>query len=193
MKTPGPKALEVARAATLNKKLALAQIALFEVSARHSAEEVVPTPQFSFSMNLESPSCVIRATDVVALFPLNVTVEHLAGGVRVPLAQIRVVARVFYRIADDFNEADAAAVPDYIGIVGWMHAWPYLRAEVQSLSTNLDFPPLVLPVLLSGQTADISVQVVTAPAIPKEHALLAPRVLAKARKAKAKARSPRGK
>jgi hypothetical protein len=32
-----------------------------------------------------------------------------------------------------------------------MHSWPYLRAEVQSLTSKLELPPLTLPPLVSGQ------------------------------------------
>lgn len=184
---PSPTAgLDVGRASTLNKKLALGQISLFELSARHSAE-IVAAPAFSFTMKLESPSCAFRETDVVALFPLVVTIEHVKKSKRVPLAEVRVTARVVYRKADEFSSADSAALPDYVGIVGWMHVWPYLRAEVQSLSTKLDFPPLLLPVLLSGQTADIPVNVVAPPQAHRDQTPSESKGFAAKRKAKPRA------
>lgn len=160
---PASARLEVSRASTLNSKLALGQIAVFELSARHSGM-VVAAPNFSFTMKLDSPHCAVRAPDVAAVFRLVVTVEHAEQDKRVALGEVRVAVRAIYRKSPDFTVADEAAVPDYVGIVGWMHVWPYLRAEVQSLSTKLDFPPLLLPVLLSGQTADIPVHL-AAPAL----------------------------
>jgi hypothetical protein len=139
--------LEVARAATLNKKLALGSIGVLELSAK-----------LSFTMNLQPVSCVSRPGDVIAVYPLRVIVEHVDGEARLPLAELSVSMRASYRKFPSFTNDDEAAVPHYVGIVGWMHVWPYLRAEVQSLSTKLDQPPLVLPVLLSGQTAEVPVE-----------------------------------
>lgn len=38
----------------------------------------------------------------------------------------------------------------FAGIVGFMHAYPYIRAEVQTLTCKLGLPALTLGVLLSG-------------------------------------------
>lgn len=186
----GSARLEVARASTLNTKLALGQIAVFELSARHSGT-LVATPNFSFTMKLDSPHCAVRAPDVAAVFRLVVTVEHAEQDSRVALGEVRVAVRAIYRKSADFSAADEAAVPDYIGIVGWMHVWPYLRAEVQSLSTKLDFPPLLLPVLLSGQTADIPVNLVAPSLAQGARASREAKVTATKGKSKSRARAKR--
>jgi hypothetical protein len=36
------------------------------------------------------------------------------------------------------------------GILGVMHAWPYFRSEVQSLSAKVGLPALTMPTVLSG-------------------------------------------
>lgn len=162
MKPSKPAPLEVARAAMLNQKLALGSIGVLELSAKLSAQHV-EAPSFSFTMNLQPVSCVSRPGDVIAVYPLRVVVEHVAGEARIPLAELSVSMRASYRKHPSFTGDDEAAVRHYVGIVGWMHVWPYLRAEVQSLSSKLDLPPLVLPVLLSGQTAEVPVELVALP------------------------------
>ena len=152
--------LEVGRASSLNTKLRLEHVSLFRVAGNHSGE-VVASPSFSYTTNLEPPVCADLGSKVVAVFPVTITINHVADGSRVPLGEVHVSMRAIYRKSPTFADEDHPAVEHYVGIVGWMHVWPYVRAEVQSLSTKLGFPPLVLPVLLSGQTANIPVQVLS--------------------------------
>jgi hypothetical protein len=66
--------------------------------------------------------------------------------------------RAAYEFREEPTESDWAAFEHYAGIVGWLHVWPYMRAEVHCLSTKLGFPPLVLDVMLSGHTSQLSVR-----------------------------------
>ena len=148
------------RAATLNRRLQLSNISIFELSGQRTPHSVpgAGEPNLSFSLELESPACLDGEGEVFAVFPVLVKLEQLEGTERHGLAVLRVGVHIVYAKDRALDEGEAAALEDYVGIVGWMHAWPYVRAEIQALSVKLGFPPLVLPVLLAGQTADIEVR-----------------------------------
>ena len=188
MSAPKSRRHEVARAAKLNEKVRLSQITLFEISARHLARLEGLEPTFSFSMRPETVLYTEEKDETFAAFPLRVTIEHKGEQGKVALGEIHVVVRVIYRREPTWQPEDADLFDDYLGIVGWMHAWPYLRAEVQSLSTKLTFPPLILPVLLAGQTADVGVQRV-GDELAKEPSAV-PKVVQKRRRTKAAKSSP---
>jgi hypothetical protein len=163
MSTPKSPPLEVGRASKLSSKLRLDQIALHELSAKHVAGH--EAPKLAFAVDLGTVSYASREDDVVAVFPLGVTIQHQGEGTTLELAQLMITTRVFYRHETTWTAEDEAYLPDYLGLVGWMHTWPYARAEVQGLSVKLGFPALLLPVLLSGQTAEVIVQRIGAPPV----------------------------
>jgi hypothetical protein len=141
---------ELARAGRLNQKLRIEQISLFALDARHVAANASPT--LAFTMHAETVTWApVEPGIVVSLFPLTVDVEHDQDGERTKLAKLHVTTRVFYSRGASFEASDLEFVPDYLAFNGWMHAWPYARADIQMLSSRLGFPPLVLPVLLAGQ------------------------------------------
>jgi hypothetical protein len=77
------------------------------------------------------------------------------------LATIRVAVRLQYEIrpaGDDGDDQDAKEVPDddvktFLAVSGFMHAWPYVRAEVQSLSAKIGLPAIVLPLMVTGHAS----------------------------------------
>ena len=75
--------------------------------------------------------------------------------------------------AIDALVAEHADLDDFVGISGYLHLWPYLRAEVQCLTTKLGLPPLVLPVQMSSHAA-AAVTVVQASELPGRTRLGAP-------------------
>ena len=100
---------------------------------------------------------------LVALFGLSSAIVALPRREGDPepgeLGIVQVTVQVEYDIRKELDDEQQAALPDFIGVVGWMHAWPYIRAEVQELSAKLRFnPPVTLPVLLAGQTCDVPVE-----------------------------------
>ncbi|MGH7438636.1 MAG: hypothetical protein ACRENE_23350 [Polyangiaceae bacterium] len=46
-------------------------------------------------------------------------------------------------------------IDHYVGIGAVLHAWPYLRAQVQYLSTQLGMTPIVLPVIVAAQLPEV--------------------------------------
>jgi hypothetical protein len=47
-------------------------------------------------------------------------------------------------------------VDDFAGTLGFMHSWPYFRAEVQALTAKLGLPALTLPIVLSGNVPGLA-------------------------------------
>ncbi|WP_437486626.1 hypothetical protein WME75_04085 [Sorangium sp. So ce1014] len=68
----------------------------------------------------------------------------------VQIAAFSVVLRADYGCAAHGDMPGVDELPHYAGLMSYMHTWPYFRADIQYLSTKLGFPPLVLPVVLSG-------------------------------------------
>lgn len=153
-----PVAWDIERARRLNAKLSLDEIFVWALEAGHTPDAVVSKPRWTFSMNLEPVHWLRAESTLLAIFPITVAVQHDAGEGREDLGHLRVALRLGYKTSPDFADEDEAFVGDYLGTAGWLHAWPYLRTEIQSLSSRLGFPPLVLPVLLAGQTATVPCQ-----------------------------------
>lgn len=150
------RVLEVAVASTLNKKMRLTDAMLFGVEARQIGGH--SDPNLSYTLSLDPVVWTRFEYGVAAVYSVTVILEHVEGTNREPLAKISVSMRLTYASHPSFEANDEPALEDYLGIVGWLHAWPYLRAEVQTLSGRLGFPPLVLDVLHAGQTASIAVE-----------------------------------
>lgn len=112
-------------------------------------------PPFKFAMNLGVVHWTRDSAELLGVFPVEVAIQD---GSTTSLASLNVLVRATYGIIDDLTDDKLEAIPHYLGIVGWMHVWPYVRAEVQELSTKLGFPPLTLPVLLTGQTRHVPVR-----------------------------------
>lgn len=151
------KAHEVSRASTLNTKLRLTNLALYELHATRGTPP--PTKhRLTYGLSFAEITLVEQKSEVGAVLRLTVNLEALDAEIRTVLAVLDVAQTVSYRKEPTWTDEDAAALPDFIGIVGWLHAWPYVRAEVQAMSTKLGFPPLTLPTLLAGETANVPVR-----------------------------------
>lgn len=70
----------------------------------------------------------------------------------VRVAELTVSFRLEYAVRERglVSEAD---IEHFLGINGFLNAWPYVRAEVQSLTTKIGLPPLLLPVQLAAAAA----------------------------------------
>ena len=112
------------------------------------------------SWNLKDPTFVWEYADraIIAFMPLDITISlrtekdkpEVQDSER-PLGIIHVAYRAQYSLKEEpANEED---IPHFVGISGFLHVWPYLRSEVQSLTAKLGLPSLTLPVLMSGHAA----------------------------------------
>jgi preprotein translocase subunit SecB len=90
---------------------------------------------------------------IIAVFPFEVSIDGKSeAGTSTRIADVAVGLRVEYTIVPGVDLADAD-IDDFVGVNGYIQLWPYLRAEVQNLTTKVGLPPLVLPVQLSGHAA----------------------------------------
>src|SRR5690606_28053410 len=64
------------------------------------------------------------------LLTLDVTPE---GEAKQPLAELRVVPVLRYRVRAAARPPTEEEAAHYAGVLGFLHAWPYVRAEVQSI------------------------------------------------------------
>jgi hypothetical protein len=93
---------------------------------------------------------------ISTIFPFRLVVEtkDQPGGLAEAIADISVVIHLEYKLVENTGSIPQEHLPHVLGTFGYMHAWPYFRADVQWLTTKLGFPALVLPVVLSGQVGD---------------------------------------
>lgn len=148
--------LDVGAAARLSTAFRLRDVVCVSLEAKQVAAE---PPAADFSLEWDAPptnvfwELVDRRLKVV--LPLNLFV-HARGegknGKKVPLAEIGIVLRLEYEANDGASWKDED-LPHYVGITAYLHAWPYFRADVQWLTAKLGYPPLVLPVIVSGHAA----------------------------------------
>lgn len=155
----------VETAKTLNQKLQFDDVGLLAIEAKLLAP--VETSELSFGIRFDEVEWQLGDNHLFAAFPLAVGITEASESGR-EIASIQLVLRGSYRLSESFDRvADLDATDHFLAIVGWLQMWPYLRAEVQQLSNRLGLPPLVLPVLLPGQTADLSVRRAQPPASPQ--------------------------
>lgn len=64
-------------------------------------------------------------------------------------------SRIDYELETDSLPSDSA-ISKFVELNCVLHAWPYLRAEAQSLSLKLGMPMMLLPVLRAGQAAALT-------------------------------------
>lgn len=135
-------------------RIILRNIAFAEVQARLLGSDVAT------HLGYRLPQVVVtwsqQGDEISAVFPFLLVVEsrHEPGGPAEAIAEISVMMNLVYRLVHKGGEITPDELPHVIGTLGYMHAWPYFRADVQWLTTKLGFPALVLPVVLSGQVSD---------------------------------------
>ena len=93
----------------------------------------------------------------VAVFPFEVNFLCGDGADKEQdvFGSMRLALLALYEVNLDKVIGGPDALPHFLAITGTLHAWPYFRAEVQSLTAKLRLPSLTLPVLLSGAVAEL--------------------------------------
>jgi len=149
--------LDVSAAARLSNSLRLRDIVCVGLEAKHLTPNEVPADS---ALGWETPPIQVYweldDAGLKVIVPFSLFIEaHTDGGgpeKKVRLAEIGVAMRLEYDVNRDEAWSDDD-LPHYVGISSYLHAWPYFRADVQFLSTKLGFPPLILPVIVSGHPA----------------------------------------
>jgi hypothetical protein len=137
--------------------VALQDVVCVEASAKYVASPV-SSPGLTLSWDLKDPhaSWRIDNAQIRVRFPFAITIEEATGddAQNRVIADLNLVFQIVYSI-DKLDKAHMSELPHYLGISGFMHLWPYVRAEVQCLTSKLRLPPLILPVAVSGHAARI--------------------------------------
>lgn len=93
--------------------------------------------------------------EIVAIFPFTINVELKSpddSESPIRVADVQATWRLHYAVQQGVDIYDPD-IEDFVGVNAFLHAWPYLRAEVQSLTTKVGLPALVLPLQFSGNAA----------------------------------------
>ncbi|WP_437763118.1 hypothetical protein WME77_34455 [Sorangium sp. So ce764] len=115
-----------------------------------------------------------RENEIIAMLPFGLTVESVGSDKEsrpAKVAELSVAMRLDYSLVEANGPVTVGDIPHLIGTLGYMHSWPYFRADVQYLTAKLGMPALVLPVVLSGEV-QARVLVSESPASPDEPPIL---------------------
>jgi hypothetical protein len=82
-------------------------------------------------------------------FEISISTKRDAPREELPVGTFRITVRLSYGIAPNQDRPTPEDISHYVGVCGFLHAWPYVRAELQSLTTKLGLPALVLPTVMS--------------------------------------------
>lgn len=149
------KDLSVETAARLGAAVRLVGVHVGGIRARTYEGADMRAGGKGLGFNLQPIEIVWAASDeddlLRVLVPLTLHVTREGQ----PIAELGVLLRLDYRTPPEVRKESPAALSSFAGISGCMHAWPYLRSEVQQLSTKLELPPLVLPLIVSGQIPQV--------------------------------------
>ncbi len=150
--------LSTEKASAASSKLALKAVSTV---ALHAQAVSVPEGSGELSFQLTHRPAVwnLVEDELICLFGLTVTIVEKDGESSRTLGNLSLTLRSDYHLLPTFQRGeDEATLPDYAGIVGRLHAWPYFRAETQCLTAKIGLPPLTLPVLVSGHVAKLPVE-----------------------------------
>jgi hypothetical protein len=89
---------------------------------------------------------------VLMPYVVDISAKTTNGGRLLDVAHLAVTIRIAYELKDP--TIDNETLHGYATITPLMHTWPYLRAEIQTLTAKLDLPPLLLPAIVSGNAED---------------------------------------
>lgn len=148
--------LSVADASRLASKFNLAGVHFSGIKAQTIAHEEVGTADLGWTlMPLEiSWALFLEAKQLRVVIPVTLQVVRVAEGAdATAIADLGVLLRLDYAVVES-GESDTA-IGSFVGISSCLHAWPYIRAEIQNLSTKIGLPPLVLPAIVSGHMASV--------------------------------------
>jgi hypothetical protein len=66
-------------------------------------------------------------------------------------AELATHLQFIYTFTESIAERADDQLENFMGYYGFIHVWPYARAEFQALTAKLGVPPLTLPVLKTGR------------------------------------------
>lgn len=149
--------LDVQAASRVASFITLAEVQFLHLSIAYITQQQESSPSGSLSWDMMPVVANWHRVDlqVLAVLEFGVNIHVLDESdpeSRIRIADAAVTLRLEYSLKSDVEVLDDD-LDDFVGVSGYMHAWPYLRAEIQSLTTKIGLPPLLLPVQLSGHAA----------------------------------------
>ncbi len=146
----------VAAAKGLNDALQITVVTLVQIMARFLKPG--GPPPYSIAADLGPVQWARREGQIHGVFPVRVMVRRPISETETEdFVEISVAYQCVYSLLREPSESELAAIPSFLATVGWAHAWPYLRTEVQNVSLRLMLPPVTLPMLLPGQAEQVPV------------------------------------
>lgn len=131
------------------------RIRLIETSGK-SEGSAPPDARFAFNLRCNALWTKVTPTSLLGAFHFQVKLESRSGDEDAqPLGAVVVQYHVLYEMNDGVTDRSDDDLESFVGLYGMTHLWPYARAEVQAITTKLDFPPLTLPVLKVGQPPSV--------------------------------------
>jgi preprotein translocase subunit SecB len=141
--TTAPTSVSIAVASELSRVLRLENVRFAAVSARSFSSR--PASKLKFDMPVIDAVWRLEGAALDVLLPFVLHVR--ASDEPTVLFEVEVSVMVSYASRNE-DPLDPERCRNYAGINGFLHAWPYVRAEVQMLSTKLGYPPLTLPAIV---------------------------------------------
>jgi len=145
----GEDPLDLQKAFAFSDSIQLVDISFLETSIRYVAER--SEGNLRVRREVAEVNWMVQDAKVSAAFQFTIWIDEVKGrsAPPAPLAVIEMTIRIRYKA-----KLPPDTVPDdlrhFVGFSGFLHVWPYARAEVQLLSTKIGLPPLTLPVVVSG-------------------------------------------
>lgn len=152
MTVGSPPSVEVASAVA--SKMALEDVVFVDVSATYLTM-FGPDNLLSY----EQEPTIVRIARVPSrmvafvAFSLLIKTQTAEDDVKLDLARIRLTVKLQYAIRSD--EISDDEMRSFAGVSGYMHAFPYVRSEVQALTATIGLPALTLPLVLSGEVPQL--------------------------------------
>ncbi len=138
---------DVQIASALSKRLSLVSISIPGLSAKliGNVDGVV----LDYTLEKVKVHWTVSEHVLSAFLPF-VLVVHPENEENRRVAELSVMILARYKAFSDRGLPDRNELWHFAAISGYMHAWPYLRAEVQSLTAKIGLPSLTLPIIVSG-------------------------------------------
>lgn len=66
-------------------------------------------------------------------------------------AEVLIRVQLIYTFTESLEQRPDDDLEQFFGYYGFIHMWPFVRAEIQALTAKINVPPLTLPVLKTGR------------------------------------------
>lgn len=146
------KDLDVRDAARLAEKFSLRAVQVVGVKAQ-PVSGASERGELGWKLRLVEVAWGYVDGDLRVVVPVTLAVLRGSEKNAKRAADIGVLLRLDYEAKGPID--DEKSIASFVGISGCMHAWPYIRAEIQLLSTKIGLPPLLLPPIVSGHVERI--------------------------------------